>query len=134
MKKNGFTLVETMIVVAIIALLAAIAVPSFCEARSRALLKKSQGIVTNVVRFVPTSFANYTYWIQNGKALEPYEISANTVSVPPSGQTIEVDKFEILADAGDGNMFLSFNFTNGQSTASMHLRTVGDIDYKAYKD
>ena len=34
-KKSGFTLVEIMIVVAIIALLAAIAIPSFMNARTR---------------------------------------------------------------------------------------------------
>jgi len=38
MKKQGFTLVEIMIVVAIIGLLAAIAIPSFMKARSQSQL------------------------------------------------------------------------------------------------
>ena len=44
MKKNkkGFTLVEIMIVVAIIALLAAIAVPSFMNARSKSMQSSCQ--------------------------------------------------------------------------------------------
>lgn len=42
MKKQGFTLVEIMIVVAIIALLAAIAVPSFMNARTKSMLSSCQ--------------------------------------------------------------------------------------------
>ena len=41
-KKNGFTLVEIMIVVAIIALLAAIAVPSFMSARTKSMQASCQ--------------------------------------------------------------------------------------------
>ena len=60
--RGGFTLVEIMIVVAIIALLAAIAVPSFLRAR-----KRSQATATlETLRMVDA--AKDQYAIENGKS------------------------------------------------------------------
>jgi prepilin-type N-terminal cleavage/methylation domain-containing protein len=60
-RRAGFTLVEIMIVVAIIALLAAIAVPSFLRAR-----KRSQGTTTlEMLRTVDS--AKDQYAIENSK-------------------------------------------------------------------
>lgn len=54
-KRGGFTLVEIMIVVAIIALLAAIAVPSFLRAR-----KRSQATTTkNDLRLIDSAIDQY---------------------------------------------------------------------------
>ena len=54
-KRGGFTLVEIMIVVAIIALLAAIAVPGFLRARTR-----SQAIrIINDLRLIDAACAQY---------------------------------------------------------------------------
>jgi prepilin-type N-terminal cleavage/methylation domain-containing protein len=61
-RRGGFTLVEIMIVVAIIALLAAIAVPSFLRAR-----KRSQGTATlETCRMIDA--AKDQYAIENGKS------------------------------------------------------------------
>src|SRR3954467_11014701 len=60
-RRSGFTLVEIMIVVAIIALLAAIAVPSFLRAR-----KRSQATATlETLRMIDG--AKDQYAVENGK-------------------------------------------------------------------
>jgi prepilin-type N-terminal cleavage/methylation domain-containing protein len=60
-KRAGFTLVEIMIVVAIIALLAAIAVPGFLRARKRSQASK----IINDLRLIDSAMDQYA--IENGK-------------------------------------------------------------------
>jgi prepilin-type N-terminal cleavage/methylation domain-containing protein len=60
-KSAGFTLVEIMIVVAIIALLAAIAVPGFLRARKRSQASK----ILNDLRMIDAAVDQYA--IENGK-------------------------------------------------------------------
>jgi prepilin-type N-terminal cleavage/methylation domain-containing protein len=60
-RRSGFTLVEIMIVVAIIALLAAIAVPGFLRARKRSQASK----ILNDLRMIDAAIDQYA--IENGK-------------------------------------------------------------------
>ena len=68
-KRGGFTLVEIMIVVAIIALLAAIAVPGFLRARKRSQASR----IINDLRLIDSAVDQYA--IENNKS------SANPVNV-----------------------------------------------------
>ena len=68
-RRAGFTLVEIMIVVAIIALLAAIAVPGFLRARKRSQASR----VINDLRLIDSAVDQYA--IENNKS------SANPVAV-----------------------------------------------------
>ena len=61
-KKSGFTLVEIMIVVAIIGLLAAIGIPSFQTARTKSIEKAK----ANNIRIVEGAVGQWA--IDNGKA------------------------------------------------------------------
>ena len=60
-KRGGFTLVEIMIVVAIIALLAAIAVPGFLRARKRSQASR----IVNDLRLIDSAVDQYA--LENGK-------------------------------------------------------------------
>ena len=69
-KRAGFTLVEIMIVVAIIALLAAIAVPGFLRARKRSQASK----VLNDLRMIDSAMDQYA--IETGKKTgDPINVS-----------------------------------------------------------
>ena len=68
-RRGGFTLVEIMIVVAIIALLAAIAVPGFLRARKRAQASR----VLNDLRLIDSAVDQY--------AIETNKQSGTTVAV-----------------------------------------------------
>ncbi|MFQ5516958.1 MAG: type II secretion system protein [Acidimicrobiia bacterium] len=57
---EGFTLIELMVVVLIIAVLVAIAIPSFLGFRSRAQDRSAQSDVRN------TLLAEKAYWVDNG--------------------------------------------------------------------
>jgi prepilin-type N-terminal cleavage/methylation domain-containing protein len=68
-KRAGFTLVEIMIVVAIIALLAAIAVPGFLRARKRSQASK----ILNDLRMIDSAIDQY--------AIEHSKVTGDTVDV-----------------------------------------------------
>ena len=68
-RRGGFTLVEIMIVVAIIALLAAIAVPGFLRARKRSQATR----ILNDLRMIDSAVDQY--------AIETNRVTGNTVAV-----------------------------------------------------
>ena len=70
-KRAGFTLVEIMIVVAIIALLAAIAVPGFLRARKRSQASK----IINDLRLVDAAVDQYA--IERGKKTDDLVYTAD---------------------------------------------------------
>jgi prepilin-type N-terminal cleavage/methylation domain-containing protein len=84
-KRGGFTLVEIMIVVAIIALLAAIAVPSFLRAR-----KRSQATSTlETLRMIDA--AKDQYAIENAKGPGVTPAAADLVKYIKTGTKLYTD-------------------------------------------
>ncbi len=120
-RRGGFTLVEIMIVVAIIALLAAIAIPGFLRARKRSqaarVLNDLRSIDSAVDQYAienskvsgePVPIAAWTHYIKTGSVL--YETGGNpaygaygpqTVDKVPSVQNIGTPPGAVFAALSD---------------------------------
>ena len=114
-KHAGFTLVEIMIVVAIIALLAAIAVPGFLRARKRSQASK----ILNDLRMIDAAVDQY--------AIETNRTSGNAVNT--ADWTNYVKKNSILFNTGAD----LFGNSYGVQTVDT-IPQVPSADYQALSD
>ncbi|MGI9088584.1 MAG: prepilin-type N-terminal cleavage/methylation domain-containing protein [Chthoniobacterales bacterium] len=103
-RRGGFTLVEIMIVVAIIALLAAIAVPGFLRARKRSQASK----VINDLRLIDSAVDQY--------AIETTKSTGNSVLVSDWTNYLKKDT-QLYATGGD-----IFGHDYGAQTVDSHPR------------
>jgi prepilin-type N-terminal cleavage/methylation domain-containing protein len=92
-RRGGFTLVEIMIVVAIIALLAAIAVPGFLRARKRSQASD----ILNDLRLLTSAIDQYA--IENNKASGNAVNTADYKTYVKEGTTLYSTAATILGDA-----------------------------------
>jgi prepilin-type N-terminal cleavage/methylation domain-containing protein len=114
-RRGGFTLVEIMIVVAIIALLAAIAVPGFLRARKRSQASR----VINDLRLIDSAVDQYA--IENNKA---------------SGASVPITEWTKYLKAGT-NLFVTGKdiLTNDYGTQTVDtLPKVNSATYNALSD
>jgi prepilin-type N-terminal cleavage/methylation domain-containing protein len=124
-RHGGFTLVEIMIVVAIIALLAAIAVPGFLRARKRSQASRilndlrlidsavdQYAIETNKATNAPVNTADWTNYLKKGTALyntgrdlfgNAYGVQ--TVDTLPKTASGPTSTFNSLSDVADSTFF-----------------------------
>ena len=100
LNRKGFTLVEIMIVVAIIALLAAIAVPGFMRARKRSQASRilndlrlidsaldQYAIENNKKTNDPVGVADWTKYVKKGSPL--YNTGSSVFGTPYNAQTVD---------------------------------------------
>jgi len=113
--KKGFTLVEIMIVVAIIALLAAIAVPGFLRARKRSQASR----ILNDLRMVDSAVDQY--------AVETNRVTGNTVAV--TDWTNYVKKGTLLYNTGNSVLGSAY----GPQTVDI-IPQVPTADYNVLSD
>ena len=125
-KRGGFTLVEIMIVVAIIALLAAIAVPGFLRARKRSQASRiindlrlvdsavdQYAIENNKSTGSPVSVVDWTRYLKvgtnlylTGKDILANDYGPQTVDSLPK---VPTSSYNALSDVADNNFWSPYN-------------------------
>jgi prepilin-type N-terminal cleavage/methylation domain-containing protein len=125
-KRTGFTLVEIMIVVAIIALLAAIAVPAFMRARKRSeatqVINDLRLIASAVDQYAveyskmagtPVDTPSWTAYLKRGTPL--YTTAQDVFGQPYGVQTVDLEPkvpaatWNALSDVTDTNFFSPYD-------------------------
>ena len=125
-KRGGFTLVEIMIVVAIIALLAAIAVPGFLRARKRSQATRilndlrmidsavdQYAIETNRKTNDPVAIKDWTSYLKSGTIL--YNVGKDLLGDAYGGQTVDtlpmvpLSSFNALSDVAPASFWSPYS-------------------------
>jgi type IV pilus assembly protein PilA len=88
--EEGFTLIELMVVVLIIAILIAIAIPTFLGARERAQNRSAQSNVRNALTAEKTSYTDTQQYTATSATLTAIEPSLTYVNAVPAKGTHEV--------------------------------------------
>ena len=82
--RKGFTLIELLIVVVIIGILAAIAIPKFANTKEKAYLASMKSDLRNLVTAQEAYFSDYTTYSDD---------QTNLNYKPSSGVTVDIDDF-----------------------------------------
>lgn len=83
-QQSGFTLIELIVVIVILGILAAVAIPRFSNLQSDARIAKMNGLAASIKSAAVLAHAQ---WLANGSPTTP----AGTVSVSMEGSTVPIN-------------------------------------------
>jgi len=126
--RRGFTLVELMIVVAIIGILAAIAIPNFLSFRMKA---KTSEAKSNLGAIRGTEIAYFAEWecYVGGTPLNPN--SRNGADAADKLAWVTSTRFSLLGFAPEGKVFFSYSLAGpptGDAVVGFTASAVSDLD------
>src|SRR5262245_11378914 len=112
--ESGFTLVELLVVMLIIGLLAAIAIPSFFNQRDKANDAEAKSTVNTAQTAIET-YATSNDGVYTGATVVALTAIEKTLDAPALTVTATADGYVISADAArTGNTFTIERFATGQ--------------------
>jgi type IV pilus assembly protein PilA len=124
--KKGFTLVELMIVVAIIGILAAIAIPNFLNFRMKAKTSEAKSNLGAIRSTEVAYYAEYNNYIVNQAYTPGHAVGDHSVKVAWVGTT----RFSIIGFAPEGQVYYDYQLEAlaGDTASTFTARAHGDLD------
>ena len=125
--RKGFTLVELMIVVAIIGILAAIAIPNFLNFRLKAKTSEAKSNLGAIRSTEVAYYAEWSEWVGN----QPYTPSGDRNNNGAKVSWVTTTRFSIIGFAPEGNVFFDYNMEGTdypKSSLGFTANAQGDLD------
>ena len=99
-KDGGFSLVELLVVVVIIAILSAIAIPIFLNQRNKAYKATAQADGRTVAMLLTSAFSEYPSWTANTTGVAPSGTAPNYTTVTVGGVTAPLESLSAGSTMG----------------------------------